>query len=249
MGIFTNVSSGCSYDPLSRNARRTVTDIQLPSMSAYPLKMTRYYNTRNWEAGVGLGPGWRYEYMWSAPGLKVLAPDGSTFDFCSGFAPGSSEHWETGNASAGRFRLSDGGTVIFTNGNVSAIVDPYGQQTTITGGPSSGTMTVMEPGKRFLKFIYGASDRGMPLLTRVEGWDGQGHLVDWVNYSFVGQVAGGPYPGAAQQCLATVTYSDGTVANYTYRTDNVYQNHTFPLLKSADDVRFAGPMPYHHLPP
>ena len=47
-GIFNgNVTTGCSYDPLSHSAHRVVDDIVVPgSIGKYPLKMTRYYNSR-----------------------------------------------------------------------------------------------------------------------------------------------------------------------------------------------------------
>src|SRR5262249_25946955 len=47
-GIFNgNVTTGCSYDPLSHSTHRVVDDIVVPgSIGKYPLKMTRYYNSR-----------------------------------------------------------------------------------------------------------------------------------------------------------------------------------------------------------
>src|SRR5207245_3595814 len=62
-GIFNgNISTGCSYDPLTHSEHREVTDIVVPgSIGKYPLKMKRYYNSRQqYYAGtaIGLGPGW-----------------------------------------------------------------------------------------------------------------------------------------------------------------------------------------------
>ncbi len=47
-GIFNgNVATGCSYDPLTHSAHRAIDDIVVPgSIGKYPLKMTRYYNSR-----------------------------------------------------------------------------------------------------------------------------------------------------------------------------------------------------------
>ena len=48
-GIFNgNVTTACSYDPLTQSAHREITDIVVPgSIGKYPLKMTRYYNSRS----------------------------------------------------------------------------------------------------------------------------------------------------------------------------------------------------------
>jgi hypothetical protein len=66
-GIFNgNVTTGCSYDPMTHSAKRTIDDIVVPgSVGKYPLKMTRYYNSRaHYYAltAIGLGPGWAHEY-------------------------------------------------------------------------------------------------------------------------------------------------------------------------------------------
>lgn len=68
-GIFNgNVSTGCSYDPVSHSAHRTIDDIVVPgSIGKYPLKMTRYYNSRQQYYALGaiaLSPGWAHEYSW-----------------------------------------------------------------------------------------------------------------------------------------------------------------------------------------
>src|ERR1044072_3744499 len=78
-GIFNgNVTTGCSYDPLTHSARREVTDIVVPgSLGKYTLKMTRYYNSRSQYYGfnppdfnraIGLIPGWSHEYSWVVVG-------------------------------------------------------------------------------------------------------------------------------------------------------------------------------------
>ncbi len=47
-GIFNgNITTGCSYDPLTHSAHRAIDDIVVAgSIGKYPLKMTRYYNSR-----------------------------------------------------------------------------------------------------------------------------------------------------------------------------------------------------------
>jgi hypothetical protein len=81
-GIFNgNVTTGCSYDPISHSAQRTVTDLVVPgAVGKYPLQMTRTYNSRaKFYSVIGSGPGWTHEYNWlvSLDGHKVISPQGS----------------------------------------------------------------------------------------------------------------------------------------------------------------------------
>src|SRR5262245_4284282 len=55
-GIFNgNVTTGCSYDPAGHSVHRIIDDIPpLPgSLGKYPLKLTRYYNSRQQYYGAG----------------------------------------------------------------------------------------------------------------------------------------------------------------------------------------------------
>ena len=97
-GIFNgNLTTGCSYDPLSHSAHRAIDDIVVPgSIGKYPLKLSRYYNSRQQYyalTAIGLGPGWTHEYswlLWSA-GHKVVSPHGSVSDDYCGPPVGVSE--------------------------------------------------------------------------------------------------------------------------------------------------------------
>ena len=236
-GIFNgNVTTGCSYDPLTHSARRVIDDIIVPgSVGKYPLKMTRYYNSRAQYYANSLGHGWEHEYGWllSAAGARLLSPSGSLYDPRCEEPVGVSEGWEQRtDAYNGTWRLADGGKVVFTNGRAASIIDPYGQTTTITRDPTTSEISrVTEPGGRYLKFIYGALETSygasFPLLTRVEAYDGPaGHLIDWVNYSYTLVSPGGS--GQSMKMLTGVSYSDGTSAAYTYRTDNVTESPSSP---------------------
>src|SRR5947208_88603 len=46
-GVYNgNITTGCSYDPLTQNSHRQIDDIVVPgSVGAYPLKWTRYWNS------------------------------------------------------------------------------------------------------------------------------------------------------------------------------------------------------------
>jgi RHS repeat-associated protein len=253
-GIFNgNITTGCSYDPLGHSAHRVIDDIVVPgALGKYPLKMTRYYNSRQqyyaWGA-IALSPGWAHEYswlLWSA-GHKVVSPHGNVYDDFCGAPVGVSEGWEQRTDTYnGTWRLDDGGKVIFVNGTATYIDDPYGLRTTITYS-ADGISRVTEPGGRYLQFSYGpASDPdGTLLLTRVEAHAlGNATVTDWVNYSYTMVSAG--VQGRNKTMLTRVDYSDGTSASYEYRTDNVTEGQTthkmYPLLQRCDDVRYNGPM-------
>jgi len=254
-GIFNgNVTTGCSYDPLSHSAHRAIDDIVVPgSIGKYQLKMTRYYNSRQqYYAGgaIALSPGWAHEYSWlqgSGYTPKLISPHGNVYDFFCGPPVGVSEGWE-GND----WRLADGGRVHFdnTSGRCTYIEDPYRLTTTITYS-NNQISRVTEPGGRYLQFIYGpdTDPDGTVLLTRVEAHGlGNNTVTDWVNYSYTLVSAG--VQGRNKKMLTGVAYSDGTSATYQYRNDNVpespnlppYTFKMYPLLQRCNDVRYNGPM-------
>jgi RHS repeat-associated protein len=251
-GIFNgNVTTGCSYDPLGHSAHRAVDDLVVPgSIGKYPLKMTRYYNSRQqyYAAGIALGPGWAHEYSWLwGSGNKLISPHGSVYDPLCGEPVGVSEAWEGTD-----WRLADGGRVHFdgTTGRCTYIKDPYGLTTTIDYS-NNRIWRVTEPGGRCLIFTYGpAQDRdGTLLLTKVEAYDRyNGNRIDSVNYSYHEyDPISPPILQRKKMMLTGVSYSDGTSsATYDYRTDNVHEGQTshkmYPVLQRADDVRYNGPM-------
>ena len=255
-GIFNgNVSTACSYDPLTHSAHRAIDDIIVPgSIGKYPLKMTRYYNSRQQyyatAGAIGLSPGWAHEYSWLlwTSGAKVVSPHGSVNDDTCGPPVGVSEGWEGSHSdAAGTWRLADGGKVVFFGGHVTDIYDPYGQRTRIAYN-TSGTqiwerVKVTEPGGRCLWFIYGTQNQGTGwgdgtwLLTRVEAYDSDGspgspthpngNLIDWVNYTYqVIDPINPPITQRKQMMLTGVVYRDSTSATYTYTTDNVPESGT-----------------------
>src|ERR1043166_5824713 len=67
-GVFEGIiTTGCAYNVLNHNARREIDDIVVPgAVGKYPLKMTRYYNSRSTFAYGLMGPGWTHEYLWSS---------------------------------------------------------------------------------------------------------------------------------------------------------------------------------------
>jgi RHS repeat-associated protein len=270
-GVIDNVATGCSYSPLSHNALRgPITDIDVPgALGKYGLKMRRYYNSRSsqyWDHAIGLSPGWFHEYswlLWSA-GSKVISAQGNISDFNCGRPVGVSEGWDDGNQaphrSGGIWRLADGGRVHFSGGYPDYIEDPYGLRTTITRDAQNRVWKVTEPGRRYLQFTYGTTPAyidpayGTQLLQKVEAYDGQGHFIERVTYTYTRVDSGGVIPTTGEhvirRMLTGVTYDDATAASYSYRTDNVPDTptsppYTFkfdPLLKGCNDKRYNGPM-------
>jgi hypothetical protein len=170
-GAFEGViTTGCAYNVLNHNARREIDDIVVPgSIGKYPLKMTRYYNSRLTGIYGIMGAGWTHGYQWGWDfSHNVFGyPNGDELDGWCGSPLGISDGWEPGSPACdsschGDFRLADGGTLHFDDSNgyfqVRTIKDPYGQTTTLayyTSGTYSGQLKqVTEPGGRYLQFTY-----------------------------------------------------------------------------------------------
>jgi RHS repeat-associated protein len=264
-GAFEGViTTGCAYNVLNHNARRgPVEDIVVPgAVGKYGLKMTRYYNSRGFGYGV-LGTGWThgFDWGWAPPNTAsvVRYPNGDMQDSTCEAPLGVSDGWETGSPTCcpyrGDFRLADGGKVHFdtTNGftHPTAIIDPYGETTSLTYNNSGLLTRVTEPAGRYLQFTYGAVN-GYQELTQVDAYDGQGNRIDYVVYRYSAiKPKGNGTQGTAVNCLTSVDYSDGTHAYYTYQDDNAPENPSppcpcsikvFPVLKTCKDVRYKGPM-------
>jgi hypothetical protein len=74
-GMFNgNSTTGCSYDPYTANATRTIPDLTVAgAVGAYPLQWSRTMNSR----GAGLGPlgaggSWRHSYQWSCTAEELV---------------------------------------------------------------------------------------------------------------------------------------------------------------------------------
>jgi RHS repeat-associated protein len=120
------------------------------------------------------------------------------------------------------------------------IIDPYQQVTTITY-PSDGSMTITEPGGRWLKLFYGNSTIGKneTVLWRVNASDGRR-----VEYSYIEFTT----PGGVKYTILWVAFyfpeSQGSTyewATYEYQNDTVDPDGR-PLLKTCVDPMFGGPM-------
>jgi RHS repeat-associated protein len=285
-GFNGSVTTGCSYDPYTGNARRTITDIVVPgSVGAYPLAFTRVANSRgdavySSNNQFGEGGNWRHSYAWflnSTFGLgqpteyDVDFPDGrhvvftpSSSDSCFRAAAGVRERFLPLdlNTMLAYLLLPDGGKVEFTasafySGNVNgynfqatAIIDPYGQRTSMTYNWDGGLNTIQEPGGRWLQITY-QNDPWKQYsfsfeynIDHVQSSDGR-----IVQYHYNGGrfVSGGPQ----YTWLTSVVYPadpgmPAPTAYYSYQASNVPGDdgsyHGIPLLASCDDPMYEGPM-------
>jgi RHS repeat-associated protein len=262
------ITTGCGYNVLNHSATRVLEDIPpiAGSVGKYKLRLRRYYVSRGFGLFGGLGPGWRHEYSWSLDYEhgKVEYPNGNVWEDSCHDPLGVSDWLDPIDARTYEFRLADGGKVVFTQivvGNTisyrpTAIVEPYGQVTTISYDPdySLFIQRVTEPGGRYLLFTYD-SDQGGARLIRVDAYDGQGtpgNQIDSVSYTYSSELPRySPSPSPAPRrvrCLADVGYSDNTHAYYNYTEDNVPEDwdhgsrKLFPLVKTLQDPRYNGAM-------
>src|SRR6266513_4692003 len=238
---------------------RVVDDIVVTgSVGAYPLKWTRYFNSHLTYSSDSVGGKWRFSYRdYSYPGATF--PDGRVLsdDY------GVEDHVGSVNGKTAIF-MADGGKVIFNlymdgtqpNYYPSEIWDPYGQITRLTHRTATvnGKLhylldRVTEPGGRYLKINWDAANSN---ITSVQAFDGvnsqpmQSVTYTWSTFPLNWNVM------PSTKVISRVDYSDGTFATYTY-TDQAYPGpptcDSFPqghwhaaLLKTADDVRYPGPM-------
>jgi RHS repeat-associated protein len=285
------VTTGCDYAPMTGNARRTITDISLPSVS-YPLEFTRTMVSRGaWEdlpPGVFTSPVttlptiWDHSYEWRIlsehcsacgstlpPSLTLNYPDGSVVTFSRSANPPGDPYWRGGKGVRERMQfivdvqtnqsgrvlinLVDGGQVKFTwvrvtaggvttyNFTLSQIIDPFNRVTTIAAQPDNSVI-VTEPAGRWLRLYY-----KHPSST-------EGNTADWVVYQVTASdgrsvfynfaVMNTGSPPAPFTTLASVSYSwdANLTATYTYTQSNVQPRLNCPLLNTAIDPLYVGPM-------
>jgi len=192
-------------------------------------------------------------------------PDGrtETFNYSAAdvdyrAAPGVRERlqpWTATNGTTGvcYLVLPDGGKVEFTGTRIwmydpelippnwyefdlvaTAIIDPYGLRTTFTYDAYRRLSRVTEPAGRYLQFTY-VTNSG-PTISRVTASD-----LRYVQYTYTTISPGGRNYSAL---TSVVYYNNPTAwtAHYTYRAPNVGAANGLPLLSTADDPMYPGPM-------
>ena len=153
---------------------------------------------------------------------------------------------------------ADGGKVIFANSRAYAIIDPYGQTTTLTYDAAGKLWKVTEPGGRYLEFFYQNftywNDSISPgfwasedVISMVQANDGRGNVIESVRYAYDTVSVGYYFPHRCYY-LTHVYYDDGAQATYTYERSNIWNTpglnyDNMPgVVHSCDDPRYAGAM-------
>jgi RHS repeat-associated protein len=279
-----NVTTGCSYDPYTANATRSVTDITVTGgTGAYPLAFTRTMTSR-YITGLltefGPAGSWRHSYQWSIktettnggrPGRYVVNyPDGRQITFSNTGSgdpdwrgqPGVRDRFEHLTAADQvncKLVLPDGGKIWFQayhpNNNANkwaftlhAIVDPYGQTTSIWYGTwnNQPIMTIQEPVQgptaRWLHILYrtitdtSQGHYGDVVVDRVEASDGR-----TVSYGYQAYVTPN---GTRYTSLHQVRHfgNQWWDSFYSYQNSNAPDSNGRPLIKTCVDPLFDGPM-------
>jgi RHS repeat-associated protein len=288
-----NITTGCSYDPLTGNATRSIIDLAIAGgVGDYPLVFTRVANSRLPQAGdFGFGDagGWRHSYAWDIDGSEestsdpnfqptvypVNFPDGRQIFFTASSSdtyfrgpPGVSERFQPidfGSMKA-YLLLTDGGKIEFKVTRVSvcdyelhppcsfsysyqaqAIIDPHGLRTTLSYNTDGSLYSVQEPAGRWIQFFYTQTpwynSNGAPdlVIDHIQASDGRVVTYHYAQASFS--------PGTNNYTyLDNVVYpfeaalNSSPTAFYTYQAPNGPNPNGYPLLASADDPMYGGPM-------
>jgi RHS repeat-associated protein len=283
-GIFNgNVTTGCSYDPYTGNATRTVTDISVAgAVGEYGLSLSRTFSSRNgWGHDFGMAGAWHHNYNWDV--------EDSATSTTSGFQPGSytvdfpdgrSETFVYSAADPGYYRttagvqdrfvplnrntmlaylvLPDGGKIEFKATQQSyrddccpqdgcglctfyyytyvpqAIIDPHGLRTSLTYNVDGTLYRVTEPAGRYIQFHW-MQVSGYKVIDYITASDGRS-----VHYYYATISPG----GTAYTALDHVIYfgNGAWTAYYQYQAPNVPPAYGLPLLRTADDPMYSGPM-------
>jgi RHS repeat-associated protein len=261
-GIFNGqITTAGNYDPYTGNAMRVVDDIVVPgSVGAYPLKWTRYFDSHVTFQDNYIGGQWRCSYSsyMSFVSGYACTPDGREYLVNDSSKYGREEYFDSPYPyTTGTLHLGDGGKVVYNGaynrGIPVQIIDPHGQITTLSW-TGNRLDRVTEPGGRYLQITWDSTNS---YGTSVQAFDGiAGHTTptQWVNYTWTTQtltMPDGSHPNSFK-VLTRADYSDGSYATYTYIEGSypirlctspfgtVYGY--VPLLATADDARYNGPM-------
>jgi YD repeat-containing protein len=272
-GIFNgNITTGCSYDPYTGNATRSITDIAVSgAVGQYPLALVRTYNSRSGAggaAGFGVAGQWTHNYSWaieaSAPQNHPFIPSTYTVDYPDGrkvtFAQATGDTYYRGPLGVReRFQkppqggglcyliLPDGGKIQFDAEEYDSGGDGNEQwwwQYSATG--------IVDPYGLTTAFSY----NGDGTLHRVTDPSNQRYIQFNYTAGRISSVSSSDgrsvqynyttiSPGGqAYSALNSVVYygNSSWTAHYTYQAPNVSPTNGIPLLRTCDDPMYPGPM-------
>jgi RHS repeat-associated protein len=215
---------------------KTTITITFPDGHTSKYKITR----SNWWHGTA-PPDPRTGPPYTQPEIDSLWPYGGVGvrDHLCNMAANGTEFW---------LCRADGGSVHFTGGpannyRATAVYDPHGMKTTLTYDPVTGRlMKVEDEGGRYITLTWSPFADGGVMITKVETGGNAG--LQQVTYQYSRK--GGYYylltlvsyqndPAPGQTAFALYGYGFEYAPNVTYPSSD-------PMLKSADDPRYAGAM-------
>lgn len=259
-----NITTGGSYDPYTGNVMRSITDLVVSgAVGQYGLSYTRTWNSRAAGGWAG-NYGWKMDDVIDLPNGQVIPytvsfPDGRVDTFGPPYvgggyhaSPGTRERLLPLVNNLCYLLLTDGGKVEFSAQTSSrydaetgqtlytylftptALIDPYGQRTTLSFNADKTINRVTEPAGRYLQFNYGGSPKH---LTSIAASNGQTVTYTFTYAAMVGATQ--PYNMLTKVSYFGVSTWDAT---YTYVKPNVGSANGFPLLKTCQDTMYSGPM-------
>jgi RHS repeat-associated protein len=215
----------------SETVYTTAITITFPDGHANRYKITR---SNVWHFGETGPPDPRCGPPYTTPEQNAFT--GAPYDLLKDMAPDGSQFW---------LYQADGGSVHFMGGpgyyQAREIFDPHGLRTQLDYDGNGHLTTVTQEGSRWLTITWG-SHEGLAALVidRVDtgGYAGTQSVV--YHYSRY------PDTNGSFLTLTSVIYPEGASAAYTYGDyvgeDENSAHSTYPLLKTADDPRYAGAM-------
>jgi RHS repeat-associated protein len=220
-----NVTTGCSYDPYTANATRSITDLAVAGgVSAYPLAFTRTSNSRifGWSY-FGISGGWQHSYDWSIPEQDftdhnanppnptpgyVNFPDGRVVPFSYSASDiyyrgpaGVRERFQPFNATThlGYLILPDGGKVEFKQTRTDYYPDTDYTPSRWLHIYTYQAQAIIDPYGQRTNFTYN-TDGTLQKVTEPGG--------RWIQITYTGAVG--------NRIISQVSGSDGRSVNYYY---------------------------------
>ncbi len=266
-GVFNgNSETGCSYDPYTGNATRTIPDLVVSgAVGSYPLAWARTMNSRgNGYGALGAGGGWRHSYLWSCTASNDANPFSPTPTSYTVSYPDGRVITFSGSPMVGPLGVKDRFGGVSGTGDVYLYLPDGGQvkfrQTAIQGGGEyqfymASPSQITQPGGLVTTLTYDGSLRLVQVTEPAQRWlkvvydptygtisevdagYGSNTLTQTVTYGYASRLFG----GQSYRNLTSASYSDGTGASYTYQNANTSSGDT-PLLSTCADVRYPGPM-------
>jgi len=265
-----NVTTGCSYDPFTGNAMRTITDMSVPgAIGAYGLSLTRYWNSRLAATGEFIVPDWTWSHQWSIDSITIPLGHPPTGDYIVRFPDGRVENFNRQlSGDSGFWHAAPGTRERLQAG--AQLGDPLIYLILPDGGKVEFAVSIVpDTGAGYVNYYFAATAMIDPYGIRTDFIDNtapsaggyfelrQPQVGRWIKI----------FNGGPGSRIDYIQGSDGRAVYYTYNavprlTDvnyyipnsplhahYTYTSTGLPLLATADDPMYAGAMKkirYHY---